>query len=134
MKQKLLYRIRVFNKYVTNKILIHVAGKRFGHFAIIYHTGRKNRTQYQTPIIVEPIENGFVIALTYGRKVDWLANVMSIGCCTLRWKNQGFQLVQPELIGLHTGLTAFPAILQPFLRKAGVKEFLRLTKARVSSP
>lgn len=32
MKQALLDRIRVFNKYVTNKVLIHISGKEFGHF------------------------------------------------------------------------------------------------------
>jgi len=68
MKQAMLDRIRVLNKQVTNKILIHIAGKRSGHFAILRHVGRKSGKLYRIPIIAEPFQNGFVIALTYGKK------------------------------------------------------------------
>jgi len=44
MKQLVLDRIRVLNKHVTNKVLIHIAGRKFGHFAILSHTGRKSGT------------------------------------------------------------------------------------------
>lgn len=75
MKQATLDRIRVINKHVTNKILIHISGKKFGHIAILSHVGRKSGKLYRIPIIAEPIKNGFVIALTYGKKVDWYENV-----------------------------------------------------------
>ena len=78
-KQAIRDRVRVLNKHVTNKLLIHIAGKKFGHFAILTHTGRTTGKVYKTPIIAEPIEDGFVIALTYGKKVDWLANVLASG-------------------------------------------------------
>jgi hypothetical protein len=69
MKQAMLDRIRVINKYATNKILIHISGKKFGHFAILSHVGRKSGKLYRIPIIAEPTKNGFVIALTYGMKM-----------------------------------------------------------------
>lgn len=126
MRQAIRDRVRVFNKHVTNKLLIHIAGKRFGHFAILSHTGRKSGKLYRTPIIAEPVPGGFVIALTYGKKVDWYANVTTQGSCSLRWKNQDYQLTHPELIEREAGLLAFPKLLRPALRKSGTEDFLRL--------
>ena len=126
MKQITLDRIRVFNKYVTNKILIHISGKNFGHFAILSHIGRKSGKLYRIPIIAEPIENGFVIALTYGKKVDWYENVLAEGGCSLYWKNKEYPLVNPEFIDPEIGVMAFPTIFRSVLRKKGIQYYLRL--------
>lgn len=126
MKQATLDRIRVINKHVTNKILIHIAGKKFGHFAILSHVGRKSGKRYRIPIIAEPIKNGFVIALTYGKKVDWYENVKAKGGCSLYWKNQEYNLINPEFIVKEVGLTAFPAIFRSVLRRQGIQYYLKL--------
>jgi deazaflavin-dependent oxidoreductase (nitroreductase family) len=115
------------NKYVTNRILIHIAGRKFGHFAILSHVGRKSGTTYKTPIIAEPIEGGFVIALTYGKKVDWLANVMACGCCDLYWKEKDYHLTNPEFIDDVTALRAFPPLISNALQKVGIEYFLGLS-------
>lgn len=128
MKQSIYNVVRKLNKRFTNKILIHISGKRFGHFAILTHVGRKSGKRYQVPIIAEPFPGGFVVALTYGRKVDWLANLLHNGCCELRWKEQDLRLVKPEVIGKEAGLAAFPALLRSMLRLAGIQEFVRLTR------
>jgi deazaflavin-dependent oxidoreductase (nitroreductase family) len=127
MKQATLDRIRVLNKHVTNKVMIHIAGKRFGHFAILTHVGRKSGRRYRIPIIAEPVENGFVVALTYGKKVDWYANVKARGSCSLFWKGRDYDLVHPEWIDPESGLLAFPALFRAGLRLAGVQNFLKLS-------
>ena len=109
VKQAIRDRVRVFNKHVTNKLLIHISGKSFGHFAILGHTGRKSGKLYRIPIIAEPTERGFVIALTYGKKVDWCANVLAKGDCTLAWKNKEYVLEKPEFVDPEIGLRAFVA-------------------------
>jgi deazaflavin-dependent oxidoreductase (nitroreductase family) len=126
MNQTLLDRIRIINKHLTNKLLIHISGRKFGHFAILSHVGRKSGKVYRIPIIAEPVENGFVIALTYGKKVDWFENVMAKGGCSLKWKNQEYHLIHPELIDPQRGLAAFPAIFRSGLRTMGIQYFLRL--------
>jgi deazaflavin-dependent oxidoreductase (nitroreductase family) len=126
MKQSLLDRIRVLNKYVTNKLLIHICGKKFGHFVILSHVGRKSGKIYRIPIIAEPIENGFVIALTYGKKVDWYENVRANGGCSIIWKNKEFRLTHPEFIDKEIGVAAFPAIFRSGLSKMGIQDYLRL--------
>lgn len=126
MKQALLDRIRIINKRVTNKLMIHIAGKRFGHFAVLGHTGRKSGTLYRIPVVAEPFQNGFVIALTYGKNVDWYKNVAAKGGCALRWKNKDFQLVRPVFIDREIGLTAFPALFRAGLRMMKIQDFLKL--------
>jgi deazaflavin-dependent oxidoreductase (nitroreductase family) len=126
MKQAIRDRVRVINKHFTNKIMIHICGKNFGHFAILSHTGRKSGNLYRIPVIAEPYQDGFVIALTYGQKVDWFANVMAKGGCSLHWKHRDFELVNPELIDMEAGLTAFPKMLRPLLRKSGTSDYLKL--------
>jgi len=126
MKQETLDRIRVFNKRITNKLLIHIAGRKFGHFAILSHTGRKSGRLYRIPIIAEPLNGGFVIALTYGKKVDWYENIIAKGSCSIRWKNQDYPLVNPRFIEPQAGVAAFPPLLQPVLRRKDIQYYLRL--------
>ena len=127
IKQAIRDRVRVMNKYATNKLMIRIAGKSFGHFAILSHQGRKTGKMYRIPLIAEPVENGFIIALTYGRKVDWCANVLAKGGCSLIWKNKEYTLILPEFIDKEIGLSSFPGLLKPALRTAGIQDFLRLT-------
>jgi hypothetical protein len=126
MNQAALDRIRRFNKLVTNKILIHICGKNFGHFVILTHVGRKSGKHYRIPIIAEPVESGFVIALTYGRQVDWVENVLSKGSCLMLWKNQEYSLVHPEFIDQEIGVLAFPPPFRFGLKRMGVQYYLRL--------
>jgi deazaflavin-dependent oxidoreductase (nitroreductase family) len=126
MKQALLDRIRVLNKHVTNKALIHICGKGSGHFAILSHTGRKSGKVYQIPIIAEPVRGGFMIALTYGKKVDWYENVKAKGGCSLRWKNKDYQLIKPQFVDKEVGVMAFPAIFRTPLRLIGIEYYLKL--------
>jgi hypothetical protein len=126
MKQTSLDRVRRFNKHVTNKLLIHICGKKFGHFVILSHIGRKSGRLYRIPIIAEPITNGFVIALTYGRKVDWVENVLAKGGCSVLWKNKEYPLFHPEFVAKEIGLSAFPALFRTGLRMMGIQYYLRL--------
>jgi len=129
VKQETLDRIRRMNKRITNKLLIHFCGRKFGHFAILGHTGRKTGAHYQIPVIAERSADGFVIPMTYGKKTDWYANVRRAGTCTVCWKKQSFTLVEPKLIDRETALQVFPTILRRALRRAGIEFYLSLQQA-----
>jgi deazaflavin-dependent oxidoreductase (nitroreductase family) len=129
-RQAVYDRVRVINKHFTNRILIRIAGRRFGHFVILYHTGRRTGREYAIPVIAEPAGGGFVIALTYGLKVDWWKNVEARGGCRIRWKDQEYPLTKPALIPREEGLQAFPSLLRPALRMARVGYFLKLEKEK----
>jgi len=57
--------MRSFNKHVLNRVTRKFAESSHGSFAVIRHVGRRSGKLYATPIMVMPIEDGFVIALTY---------------------------------------------------------------------
>src|SRR5580765_2303908 len=120
-------RIRAFNKHYFNRLAGRFAGVSRTPFALIRHVGRRSGKPYETPIIVMPQGNGFVIALTYGPEVDWYRNVQAAGEATLVWHNNEFALNQPEPIDVKTGLSAFPTPFRQILGVLGTQHFVRMT-------
>src|SRR5262249_47678734 len=90
--------IRTFVKRFVNPILRNVARLSLGPFALLRHVGRRSGKQYEIPIMVRPVAGGFVIELSYGRKVDWLRNLQAAGHGSLRWRHREFTLLKPEFI------------------------------------
>jgi hypothetical protein len=78
-------RLRVFNKYVTNRLLRVFAKVSLGPFALIRHVGRRSGKPYETVIWAWRLGEGFVIALTYGPEVGWYHNMRAAGGGTLVW-------------------------------------------------
>jgi deazaflavin-dependent oxidoreductase (nitroreductase family) len=108
---KLPNRIRKFNKHFTNPLLGRFAHSTIGPVAIIRHVGRRSGKPYQTPVFAFPTADGFLVALTYGREVDWYRNVMAAGRCTLIWHRQEY--VMKRIVPLELA-EARPLLPQPF--------------------
>ena len=119
-------RIRVFNKYVTNRILRRFANLPFGPFAIIRHVGRRSGKPYETVIMVWPTGEGFVIALTYGPKVDWYRNMLAAGGGTVFWHRKAYVVGKPEPIDAKTALPVFPWPFRQILGRIGLQDFVRV--------
>lgn len=116
-------RIRTFNKHVTNRILGQLGRLPRGPFAIIRHVGRRSGKLYETPIMVEPTDDGFVIALTYGNGVDWFRNVVAAGQCTVLWHRREYALAKPETLDSKTALLHYSPFKKAVLRRLGVQDF-----------
>jgi deazaflavin-dependent oxidoreductase (nitroreductase family) len=112
-------RIRVFNKYVTNRLLRRFALSGLGPFAIVGHVGRRSGKPHETVIWVWPTREGFVIALTYGPEVDWRRNLLAAGGGTVYWHRRCYQVGKPEPIDAATALPAFPAPFRLAFRTFG---------------
>ena len=125
-------RIRYFNKHVTNRILRRFASSSRGPFAVIYHVGRRSGKPYETTIMVWPLGDGFVIALTYGESVDWYRNILAAGLGTLLWHGSVYAVGKPEPIDVETALPAFPLAFRPILRRR-VQHFVRVKSAAPES-
>ena len=80
-------KIAHFNKYVTNKFFLIFAG-RLAPFSVVHHTGRRSGKNYRTPVLAFPRESGYVIALTYGRNVDWVKNLLATDRGVLEYKGE----------------------------------------------
>lgn len=116
--------VRYFNKYVTNRLLRGFVSLSLGPFAILHHVGRRSGKPYETTIWVWPKGEGFVIALTYGPKVDWYRNMQETGGGTLVWHKRVYAVGKPEPVDACTAMSAFPATFRWLFRRAGLKDFV----------
>ena len=126
LQQKMRNGLLLFLKYTLNPLTRRLARSSFGPFSIVRHVGRRSGKPYETPIIVSPIKDGFVIELTYGRKVDWYRNVMAAGRCTLIWHGKDYEIDRIEPLDTGTGRAAFPLPQQLILRLLRRKHFEKM--------
>src|SRR5919198_2640586 len=81
---------------ITNPITRRFAGC-LPPFAIVEHRGRRSGRQYRTPVFAFPATGGWVVALTYGARADWVENVLAAGGCPLKGRGRGRELTSPLL-------------------------------------
>ena len=115
-----------FNKRVTNRITGKIAGLRYSPICLIWHTGRRTGTLYETPLMAARTLDGFIFALTYGPHVDWYRNVLAAGHATLRWQGQEYALEDPQTVDARTGQNAFPFPPSLILRLLGIRHFFQM--------
>ncbi len=122
--------VRVFNKYVTNRVLRVFVSLSLGPFSVIRHVGRRTGKTYETVIWVWPTKEGFVIALTYGPEVDWRRNFVAAGGGTVLYHKKLYTVGKPEPVDSAQALQAFPGFLR-FVFSTFVKqmEFVQLKKS-----
>ncbi len=120
-------RMAHFNRAVTNKVSIHVAGWAPG-LGIVVHVGRRTRTVYRTPVNVFPTKDGFRFALTYGRDAEWVRNALAHGAVRLITRRREYELTDPEVVHdphrQHVG-----PVGRSLLRFMRVTDFLDFTRA-----
>ena len=111
--------IAKFNKYVTNKFFLIFAGW-IAPFAIIQHKGRRSGKSYRTPVLAFPTETGFLFALTYGRKVDWVRNLRASDEGILEYKSEKIPFTGVRLVKYDEEL--FPRWVRRSLRRVSVED------------
>ncbi len=116
-----------FNIAVTNRITGLFAGWLPG-FGILTHVGRKSGKVYDTPVNVFRAPNGFIIALTYSSKSEWVKNVLAAGGCELQTVGMRYQLSSPNVVHDPTR-RRFPFLVRIVLRLVGASEYMGLSKA-----
>ena len=122
-QQQLRKRLLIVIKYTLNPLTRRLARSSFGPLAIVQHVGRRSGKLYETPIIVSPVKDGFVIELTYGYDVDWHKNVLAAGGCTVVWHGKEYVIDKIEPLDTETGRAVFPPPLQLILRLLRRKHF-----------
>jgi len=81
------------NKHVFNKIEL-----RRGVRAVLGHVGRTSGRPYRTPLEAHPVDGGFLVAVIYGSRTDWLRNVMEAGCAELELHGERVALSNPRMV------------------------------------
>ena len=120
-------RMARFNRAVTNKLAVHVAGVLPG-MGIVMHVGRRTRDVYRTPVLVFPTSNGFRVALTYGRDSDWVKNALAHGAVRLITRYREYELTEPEVV-VDEHRQHVPLFLRGVLGVLRVTEFLDFHRA-----
>jgi deazaflavin-dependent oxidoreductase (nitroreductase family) len=126
LKRQIRHRFLNFLKNNFNPLTRKVAQSSHGPFAIVRHVGRRSGKKYETPIIVQPAGDGFVIELTYGPSVDWYKNVLAAGGSTVVWHGRDYVIDKIETLDTETGRAAFPLGMQFIMRVAGLKHFVKM--------
>lgn len=124
--------VRRFNRSVTNPGVMRKAGSPGDQNAVICHVGRTSGRAYRTPVTLIPTKSGFLIALPYGTKADWLRNVLAAGSATVVTDGQEFGVTDPRIVATADVAELLPGSTRRTLRIFGVGECLHLEK--VSTP
>ena len=130
LKQQIRHRFLTFLKNDFNPLTRRIARGSHGPFAIVRHVGRRSGKPYETPIIVQPADDGFVIELTYGPEVDWYKNVLAAGGCTILWHGKNHVIDKIEPMDTETGRAAFPLPERLILRILRRTQFFKMKTQR----
>ena len=115
----------------TKPYVLKTAGTAGTRTAVIHHIGRTTGTPYDTPIVVEPIDEGFLIALPYGPNTDWLKNVLARGAATIMHDGHTYDVDRPEVVPFAEAAGLYSDRDRRSLEQFRVEECLRVRKAVV---
>jgi deazaflavin-dependent oxidoreductase (nitroreductase family) len=116
-----------FNLLVTNRLLGPLARYMPG-MGVVLHVGRKTHRQYRTPVLVFRRGDRVIVALTYGRESQWVANVLAANGCELETEGRRLRLSHPR-VHHDEQRTAMPGLVRFALGVLNVSDFLELTIA-----
>jgi deazaflavin-dependent oxidoreductase (nitroreductase family) len=125
----LLRAVRISNKYLLNPVMSTLAGRKNWYAATIRHTGRKSGKQYSTPVGADRTQDGFIIPLGYGTRVDWLQNVLAAGRATISTKGETHDVTEPEVIDAATALPMLSPRRRRTFERVGIAHYLKVKLA-----
>ncbi len=90
--------LRWVTKVVFNPFEMKRAGHPGAYAGVIEHRGRVSGTTYRTPVGIRPTDDGFVIALPYDTRPDWVKNVLAAGSARLEYEGEPHEVDRPEVL------------------------------------
>jgi hypothetical protein len=127
-------RVRRFARDVGNPRVLRRAGTPGAGASVIRHTGRVSGRSYETPVVPHAVEGGYLIALPYGPRADWVRNVLAHGSATLLHEGRTVTIHSPEVVPTTHVASYLPPPEQRTLRLFGVDECLRVTAEVADAP
>jgi len=128
MKGPLQAALRTFTK-ITRPIALRSAGKQGSKTSAVRHVGRRSGKVYETPVVALEHGDDFLIALPYGRRTDWLKNVLASGKAEIVTDGHTYAVDRPEIIPMEVATVHFRPKEQRLHRRFGVESALRLHRA-----
>lgn len=119
-------KVRTFNKYVLNPVMMRLAGRKHWYAAVIRHTGRSSGKRYATPVVADRVPDGFIVPLPYGTGVDWLRNVMAARGATITAGGETFEVVDPTVIDAAAAAPQLSPRRREAWQRFGIDSFLKV--------
>ena len=121
--------VRRMNRSLTNPRVMRTAGSTGTHTSVIRHTGRTSGRIYETPVDVIATGDGFLIALPYGTRADWVRNVLAAGSATIVSQGDSVDVGAPIIAATAEVAGQLPARTLRTLHLFGVTECLHLQRS-----
>jgi deazaflavin-dependent oxidoreductase (nitroreductase family) len=121
--------LRRLNRSLTNPRVLRTAGAAGTQTSVIRHVGRTSGRAYETPVDVIPALGGFLIALPYGTRADWLRNLLAAGSATIVSGGESFDVYEPIIAATAEVADKIPARTLRTLRLFGVTECVHVRRA-----
>ena len=116
-------------KHTLNPLVLRLARRGVGPFALVRHVGRKSGATYETPLILARVPEGFIAELTYGPEVNWYRNIVAAGRCEVVWRGREYAVSGIQPFPTDAGLRAFGPARSWVLRLLRRHEFRLLREA-----
>ena len=114
----------------TSGLMLPLAGKRWNPiFSVVRHTGRRSGRTFETPIAARRVEDGFVLALAFGRGAQWYRNLLAAGGGVIRWRGAEYPVGAPEPIDAEPAIATFNAVQRAGLRAARIDGYIHVPDA-----
>ena len=125
-----------FQRALMNPAQMRTAGSPDAYAGLVRHRGRTSGKEYATPVGIVAMEDGFLIALVYGQRTNWLRNVFAAGSAEIVHEGRTFAVEQPEVVSMAEVIGRFPASDRRGFRLLGVDHALRVRQAdgRAAAP
>ena len=121
---------RRFHRAVGNPLQMRSAGAPGRYASVLRHQGRTTGRTYETPVWAVPTEDGFVIAIVYGSRTDWLKNVLASGAAAIVLDGATYAVDQPEIVPMDSARAYFPARIRRTQRLVRVDRCLRVRRVK----
>jgi deazaflavin-dependent oxidoreductase (nitroreductase family) len=121
--------VRRLNRSLTNPRVMRTAGTDATQTSVIQHVGRTSGRAYETPVDTIPGTTGFLIALPYGTRADWVRNVLASGSATVVTRGDRVDVDRPSIVATADVEGQIPAKTLRTLRLFGVNQCLHLEKS-----
>lgn len=92
-----------------NPMQMRTAGSADAYAGIVRHRGRASGRDYATPVGIVPVDDGFLVALVYGLRTNWLRNVLAAGSAEIVHEDRTYRVDQPRVVPMAEVIDRFPA-------------------------
>jgi deazaflavin-dependent oxidoreductase (nitroreductase family) len=121
--------LRLFTR-AMRPLALRSAGKEGSSTSVVQSVGRRSGRMYQTPVVAVQHGDSFLIALPYGKRTDWLKNVLDKGSAAIVTNGHTYQVDRPEVIPMAEATDYFRPREQRMHRQFHVDTALRVRQER----